>query len=119
RKKGRKTKKTPKKTVAFQLEKPIRYKRITIADSMDTNIRQYFDDCIEFIVDSLKNEGEACLVHCQEAKSRSVTIVIAYAMKELKWSLKKAYEHVHTLKCGSIRVNDGFKRQLMEYERDL
>lgn len=68
---------------------------------------------------SCPNNRKCVLVHCREGRSRSVTMIVAFAMKRLGWSLKSAYDHVSEMTHGRIRINDGFKRQLMEYEREL
>jgi protein-tyrosine phosphatase len=104
-------------TVEF--EKPILYKRISIRDSMEDDLKQYFEEGISFIQNSIQDASGACLVHCREARSRSVSIIIAYAMKKLEWSLSKAFNHVHELRQQQTRINDGFKRQLMAYELEL
>uniref|UniRef100_A0A7S1KUY8 protein-tyrosine-phosphatase n=1 Tax=Percolomonas cosmopolitus TaxID=63605 RepID=A0A7S1KUY8_9EUKA len=118
---------TPKKTqqheiVTIEFSHPVTYKRISIKDSHDENIFKHFDEASDFIdrgVHTHLSEDlqSSCLVHCREGKSRSVSCLIAYAMKKLGWSLDKAYNHLEGLSNHRIRVNDGFKRQLMKYER--
>jgi hypothetical protein len=99
----------------IKLEKPIAYKKLFINDSWEVDIKKYFDECSKFVEESKKTNGN-CLIHCREGKSRSVSILISYGIKVLKKSLKEAYEEVNTKTNGRIRINDGFKRQLMEYE---
>ncbi|KAK9161271.1 hypothetical protein Syun_007612 [Stephania yunnanensis] len=45
------------------------YKRIDVADRVDTNLAQYFDECFEFIEEA-KRTGGAVLVHCYAGISR-------------------------------------------------
>ncbi|CAI0466349.1 unnamed protein product [Linum tenue] len=45
------------------------YKVIAVADREETNLRQYFDECINFI-DEAKRQGGGVLVHCFVGKSR-------------------------------------------------
>ena len=93
------------------------YKRISIEDSAEARLIYYFDEIAEFIHANI-NEQCGVLVHCREGLSRSPTSVVAYLMKMHGWNLKKAYEHVDD--CSrKLRINDGFKRQLMEYELKL
>jgi protein-tyrosine phosphatase len=93
----------------------VKYHRIPVADSMEENIQKHFSTAFKFISES---DG-ATLIHCRQARSRSVAVIVAYGMHCLKKTLKESYEHIATLTHNNIRINDGFKRQLMEYEKDL
>lgn len=93
----------------------ITYLRVPIDDSINQNIKQHFDNCINF----MNQSTSGTLVHCKEGRSRSVSIIIAYSMKVLKMSLKESYEHLEKLTERYININDGFKRQLMEYEKEV
>ena len=55
------------------------------------------------------------LVHCNEGRSRSVALAIAYLLKHENWDLKTAFQHVSS-KLATTNINQTFKRQLMEYE---
>ena len=65
----------------------INFKHININDD-------YFDECINFIK-SAHNNNEIVYVHCAKGISRSVSIIIAFLMKEKKWVILK---HLHMLK---------------------
>ncbi|KAL3749196.1 hypothetical protein ACJRO7_010312 [Eucalyptus globulus] len=93
------------------------YKVITVPDKVDTNIREYFDECFEFI-DEAKRLGGGVLVHCFIGKSRSVTIVVAYLMKKHGMSLSQALEHVKSQR-PQASPNSGFISQLEDYEKFL
>ncbi|XP_021905056.1 dual specificity protein phosphatase 1-like [Carica papaya] len=93
------------------------YKIIPVMDKEDTNLRQYFDECFNFM-DKAKSEGGGVLVHCMVGRSRSVTIVVAYLMKEYGMSLSQALEHVKR-KRPVAAPNFGFTLQLQEFERSL
>lgn len=96
------------------------YLKINIDDSMETDIKAYFDRATQFIHTSIQSTTDGCcLVHCKEGKSRSVTMLIAYGMKHKNMSLKTAYDNIMQVTDGRPRMNDGFKRQLMEYELEL
>lgn len=88
------------------------YMKLTILDMENQNIRQYFDEAIEFIDNALKDKNNSVLVHCNAGISRSASFVIAYLIKKgICKSYKDAYEHVK--KCRPIiSPNKGFVRQL-------
>jgi protein-tyrosine phosphatase len=90
------------------------YKRIEVNDSMEENIKKYFAESLKFI-----DQSQNILVHCREGKSRSVSMIVAYGMKYLGMTLKDSFEHLSKLTKNEIRINDGFKRQLMEYELEI
>jgi protein-tyrosine phosphatase len=106
-----------------EFEKMIQYKRINIPDSMDQDLKQYFDEGVEFIHQGIQSDHTGqrfnVLVHCREARSRSVSMLLAYAMNKLGWTLADAFNHIQTKTHHHTRINDGFKRQLMEYELEL
>ena len=95
----------------------LNYKRVVCEDAAEQSLTQFWTETSEFI-DSVVSQGGAVLVHCREGLSRSPSTVIAYLMTKLQWPLEKAYQHV--LNCNrKLRINDGFQRQLMEYEAKL
>ena len=103
-----------------QLSSPSRllnYKRIVCQDATDQNLSQFFSEAISFIENIIK-EGGSVLVHCREGLSRSPSTIIAFLMQKKDWSLDKSYSHL--LDCNKkLRINDGFKRQLMQYELSI
>jgi protein-tyrosine phosphatase len=116
----------------ISFDQPIQYLRIPVSDSYETDIAKYFDQVATFIKDALATSKvnssnvmdiapcrRSCLVHCREARSRSVTLLIAYGMKELNMTLKQAVNNITRKTYGRPRINDGFKRQLMKYELQL
>lgn len=58
------------------------------------------------------------LVHCQVGISRSATILIAFLMKEYKLRFKEAFEMV-VKKRKIVDPNEGFRKELLEYEKQL
>ncbi|XP_031477876.1 dual specificity protein phosphatase 1-like isoform X2 [Nymphaea colorata] len=65
-----------------------------------------------------KAAGGGVLVHCFAGRSRSVTIVLAYLMKNRNMSLSEALGHVKS-KRPQIAPNEGFILQLQNFEKSL
>ncbi|CAI9108347.1 OLC1v1007922C1 [Oldenlandia corymbosa var. corymbosa] len=93
------------------------YKIVDIQDTINTNISQHFDECVEFI-DEAKKNGGSVLVHCAVGKSRSATTVIAYLMKKRGMSLSKALNRVQK-KRPVASPNIGFMAQLRDLDKAL
>lgn len=93
------------------------YKRVLIYDLPTSDIRQHFADCIAFMEDCRK-EGGRVFVHCNAGISRSVTICCAYLMKIQRLSARESLQRLKAVRpCA--RPNEGFMRQLREYEAEL
>lgn len=93
------------------------YKIINVADRVSTDLKQHFDECIDYI-DEAKRSGGGVLVHCFVGRSRSVTIVVAYLMKKHGLNLSQALEHVKSRRPQAA-PNSGFISQLQSFERSL
>ncbi|KAL4398154.1 hypothetical protein HN51_002759 [Arachis hypogaea] len=93
------------------------YKVINVADRDDVDLKQYFNQCFDFIEDA-KMHGGGVLVHCFAGKSRSVTVVVAYLMKTRGMSLSEALQHVKSRR-PLASPNPGFIRQLEDFEKSL
>ncbi|GCB63635.1 protein phosphatase Slingshot homolog 1-like [Scyliorhinus torazame] len=90
------------------------YHNVRVFDEDATDLLAYWNDTYNFITKAKKNHSK-CLVHCKMGVSRSASTVIAYAMKEYRWPLERAYEYVKE-KRSVAQPNAGFMRQLAEYE---
>ncbi|KNA22757.1 hypothetical protein SOVF_031510 isoform B [Spinacia oleracea] len=93
------------------------YKVIEVADREDTDLCQYFDECIDFIEEA-KRSGGGVFVHCFVGRSRSVTIILAYLIKKRGMILSQALEYVRS-KRPQASPNAGFIKQLQKYEQSL
>lgn len=103
--------------------------QVQMEDDEDEEISGHFEVCFEFInrakaaaspSDDKKKfvSPKTALVHSNYGLSRTSVIVLAYLMKEKRWSLRKANEHLR--KCRpSAKPNDGFVVQLLRYEQEL
>jgi protein-tyrosine phosphatase len=95
--------------------KEFKYKNIHTRDIKSENISKYFNECSEFISNSIK-EGGKVLVHCSYGISRSASIVIAYMIDE-GYSYSEAYEKLEEVR-PIINPNEGFRKQLLKYYLD-
>ncbi|XP_057677385.1 protein phosphatase Slingshot homolog 2-like [Corythoichthys intestinalis] len=90
------------------------YHNIRVYDEEATDLLAYWNDTYKFITRAKKN-GSKCLVHCKMGISRSAATVIAYAMKEYGWDLRKAFDYVKARRTVT-KPNPSFMRQLEEYQ---
>ena len=88
------------------------HKKIEIDDDYESNIIQYFKECLLFI-----DGYDKVFVHCAAGMSRSATIVIAYIMWKKKIFLSEAIKFVKD-KRPIISPNLNFMKQL-EIFQDL
>ncbi|KAL5009121.1 hypothetical protein ScPMuIL_014702 [Solemya velum] len=95
----------------------IKYRRIQASDNWQQNLRQFFDEALEFI-DEARQKKANILIHCQAGVSRSATITIAYILAHTLMSMSDAYKYVKG-KRTIISPNFNFMGQLMEYEQEL
>ncbi len=96
----------------------VKYFKIPIQDSADQDIKSYLNDACDFIASAIQHTNMSVLVHCREGRSRSCTVIVAYGMKYLGMTLARAYNNLKDMHAR-LNINDGFKRQLMEYEIEL
>ncbi|XP_072251899.1 protein phosphatase Slingshot homolog 3 [Leuresthes tenuis] len=89
------------------------YMNIRVYDVEATDLLPYWTDTYNFI-NSARKSGQAVLVHCKMGVSRSASTVIAYAMKQQRWSLDVALAYVRDRR-SIIKPNDGFMKQLQTY----
>lgn len=93
------------------------FKRISVNDTSDQNLRQHFDEAFQFIDDAVRNNSKV-LVHCQAGVSRSPTIVIAYLMYKQKLRMDPTYNRVREMR-PIVAPNLIFMSQLMDFEAQL
>ena len=109
-------------------------KQCDVEDSTTTKVRQYFDECFDF-VDSARNSGGKVLIHCASGCSRSPTITIAfeshhlalpplmlfptrYLMKKHGWSVDRTLAFVQERR-KQANPNRTFLSQLRDFENEL
>jgi len=103
------------KAAKFHEEKGIGYHVIHIEDKPHCYILDHLDDAVSFIETSLM-EGHRLLVHCNQGRSRSATVLTAFLIKTRGCRHPVAY-HVNYIKKARPEVcpNEGFMKQLEAY----
>ncbi|XP_072839495.1 dual specificity protein phosphatase 18 [Pogona vitticeps] len=95
----------------------IYYIHVPITDCPASCLYDFFDPVADKIHAVEANQGRT-LVHCAAGISRSAALCIAYLMKYHSLSLANAHAWVKSCR-PIIRPNNGFWRQLIQYEHKL
>ncbi|CAO2192767.1 unnamed protein product [Urochloa humidicola] len=93
------------------------YKNFSISDDDDANISDLFEEASDFI-DHVNHVGGKVLVHCFEGKSRSATVVLAYLMLRMGFTLAKAWNLLKKVHRRA-QPNDGFAKALLALDKKL
>lgn len=89
--------------------------RINAQDGMHFGLQRHFSDAIAFI-STVRKQG-ACLVHCKQGKSRSLSILIAYMLSLKEKSLKDIYGYLSDMNVQLSGINEHFQNLLREFEK--
>ncbi|KAM8797496.1 serine/threonine/tyrosine-interacting-like protein 1 [Eudromia elegans] len=89
---------------------------ISVPDSPEADLFSSFSTICHFI-DAQMNYG-AVLVFSNLGISRSSTVIMAYLMHSLQFTLKEAWEYVRKCKTN-MRPNRGFVKQLSDWETQI
>lgn len=103
---------------AFESVGHTKYLCISLNDSEESDMSQYFVETFAFIEAARRTPGGRCLIHCQMGISRSTTIIIYYLMRANNLTLKEAYDHVKSRR-PEIFPNKSFMQQLRRAELSL
>lgn len=95
----------------------VEFVKVSVDDTPYADLGSHFDGIADKI-DEVHRGGGRTLVHCVAGVSRSASLCIAYLMKHVGMTLRDAYDHVKERR-PIVRPNNGFFRQLVEYERRL
>jgi len=93
------------------------YEKANLCDTGDENIIKDFERLLPEIRQSILN-GKGVLVHCMAGRSRSVSIVAAYLIKYHHMSAEEALKLMKQ-KRSCINPNEGYRNQLIEYEKQI
>jgi hypothetical protein len=91
------------------------YLPMAVKDHLDAPLLPLLDEAVDFIHAHV-SAGGACFVHCMGGYSRSASVVIAYLMKHRAL----CYDDAHKVAIKGrpqVKPNDGFVKQLREFER--
>ncbi|TKY87794.1 hypothetical protein EX895_003375 [Sporisorium graminicola] len=92
-----------------------RYLKLPMLDSVEAKgVQDSIEQACSFL-DDARLRSEPVYVHCKAGKSRSVTIVIAYLIHALGWTLQRSHSYVAERRAD-ICPNIGFVAELMRYE---
>lgn len=94
-------------------DKSIEHKVIEAYDLPSFNLGKFFDEAYSWI-DSRLGKGNM-LIHCAAGVSRSSATIIAYLIKKKGMSFETALDYVKE-KRKIVCPNDGFRKQLKDYE---
>lgn len=92
------------------------YHVVPIYDDSSVDLLPHLEKAVEFIAAGRKAGG--VLVHCYAGQSRSASFVIAYLLAKESMSLSEAWTTVRRAR-PSVQPNQGFLRQLAEYEQSV
>lgn len=95
----------------------VHYTHIPVSDEPAARLCDHFDGVSDRIQAEAERSGRT-LVHCNAGVSRSAALVMAYLMKHRGATLLEAHGWVKDRR-PMARPNNGFWRQLVQYERGL
>jgi protein-tyrosine phosphatase len=96
--------------------KTFTYKHLKIDDSPVQSLKEYFEEAYQFIQKGMQ-KGKV-LVHCAQAKSRSVSMVLSYLMKSQKLRFTQAFSLLKK-KHPQADPIPAFRQQLLQYEKEI
>lgn len=102
----------------LNIKKLRNHKFCKLDDDEESNIDEYFSDCVSFIRSGLAIDNALVIVHCFAGISRSSTIVLSYLMSEHNMSLDGAYRYLKS-KRSIVCPNSGFWSKLEQLESNL
>jgi len=96
------------------LPKDIKELHLNIPDYELFELYDYFEEANDFI-NKCREGGGHLLVHCKYGISRSASFVIAYLIKNMRYTTDSALKFIQE-KRKQIKPNEGFLEQLHKYE---
>ncbi|KAI8782452.1 protein phosphatase Slingshot 1 isoform X1 [Biomphalaria glabrata] len=90
------------------------YYNVRVLDVEEEELLRHWDKTYKFITKA-RNHNSKVLVHCKMGVSRSASTVMAYLMKEKRWTVSEAFDFVKERR-GCVNPNPGFMEQLSTYQ---
>lgn len=91
------------------------YLDLKLRDEPDQVIFPQVEEAYKFIVE---NRNTNVFVHCVHGMSRSGSVIVYYLMKEKGMRMQEGIEFIGKIR-EVINPNEGFRRQLMEKEKEI
>ena len=91
--------------------KKLKSLELNLKDKVEENLFPKFDVAYKYIKEYKENN---ILIHCREGRSRSVSLVIFYLMKEKGWDYDTSINLIKE-KRPFVSPNAGFVKQLKDY----
>jgi protein-tyrosine phosphatase len=92
----------------------VSYLRVAVPDSGECDLDRHVGAFFEFMQDAA-SKGEPVLVHCRSGRSRSATLVLAWAVARCGYTLADAWAKL-TRERECVNPNEGFRRWLVALE---
>lgn len=99
----------------FYQRKKIKWDKLNCADKAAFPIHEWFDQGVEFIRTSVEDEKMNILVHCQEGRSRSTSMVVCYLIRYHGMTVNSALATI-AARRSLVQPNEGFLAKLRDYE---
>ena len=93
----------------------IKYHRIAIDDFEIEDITEHLKGCYKLLHEYVDSKGLSVLVHCQQGKSRSVSMIIYYLMQRNGLTVDEALQYIKRYRF-TASPNQGFMKQLKQME---
>lgn len=100
----------------FEKEGKIKYRRVAVFDNRGEDLRPHFEPSVAFI-EQAKFYGSV-LVHCNQGRSRSGSMILAYMMKVHGLTYDEALAQARTRR-PEIDPNDAFETQLRAFDEQM
>lgn len=91
-----------------------KYATVEVHDTPEADLSTHFTACFGFIAEALA-AGGGVFIHCFAGRSRSVTVLTAFLMRQQHLTLQAALALVHAVRPFAC-PNSGFMRQLQAFE---
>ncbi|CAG5130070.1 unnamed protein product, partial [Candidula unifasciata] len=90
------------------------YYNVRVYDEDSSDLLKHWDKTYKFI-SKARSQNSKVLVHCKMGVSRSASTVMAFLMKERRWTVEEAFKFVKERR-SCVHPNAGFMEQLQMYQ---